>query len=193
MASHAAQNGVGASQIHPAAPAATEAAAGVPEQAVSATAAPGVSASMSRADMDAAGKAQPTHGSMSNADSSGAQGVGAADQRHQGSAIANSMLDKQKQQNGPAGQSAQNSREATPELKLDQLDVKTDQVRWQPHTEHLEPCSFIVSLFSAWTLPAFTLKPATPCLASCTCNHAYGAGWQASKRHSCACIQSGEG
>lgn len=193
MASHAAQNGVGAPQIHPAAPAAAEAAAGVPEQAGSAPAAPGISASMSHADMDAASKAQPTHGSMSNADSSGAKGVGATDQQHQGSDIASSMPDKQKQQNGPAGQSAQNSREATPELKLDQLDVKTNQVRWQPHTEHLEPCSFIVFLFTAWTPTAFTLKPATPCLASCTCNHAHGAGWQASKRHSCARIQSGEG
>ena len=197
VASHAAQNEVGAPQIHPAAPAATEAAAGVPEQAGSAPAAPSVSASMSHADMDAAGKAQPTHGSMSNADSSGAKGVGAADQQHQGSAIANSMSDKQKQQNGPAGQTAQqaaqNSREATPELKLDQLDVKTDQVRWQPHTERLKPCSFILFPFTAWTLTAFTLKPATPCLASCTCNHAHGAGWQASKRHSCARIQSGEG
>jgi hypothetical protein len=136
VASHAAQNGVGASKIHPATPAASETAAGVPEQAGSAAAALGVSASMSHADTDAAGTAQPTHGSISNADSSSAKGDYAADEQQQGSAIDNSMSDKQKQQNEPAGQSAQNTREATPELTVDGLEVKTDQVRQQPHKKH---------------------------------------------------------
>jgi hypothetical protein len=164
-------------------PVALKAAAGTPEEAIGAAAAPGIGNSISHAGMEAAGKAQSAHGSMSAADSSGAKGADAAAARqHQDSATARSRPDKQKHQKAPASQSAQNSREATPELKLDQLEVHTDQVKWQPHKEHFEPCSLTMSVMLAWTLKAFTQ------------GHACGAGWQVvSKWHSCACIQGGEG
>ena len=122
--SHAEQNGVAAQQRSSAPPAAAE-----PKQE-----SPSGQAIKQKESAEPAGAQSAGHeGDVSMSKAGGAESLGAKSfptaGSKQSSAAPNGVSLKQEQQDGAGANSAQQSREATPELKLERLDGRTGQVR----------------------------------------------------------------
>ena len=101
-------------------------------------------------EVSPAGEAAPA-GALS-ADGAGdvglTEGSSAQAGNKQGGAAQEGIAARQEQQNGPFLSSAQHSRAATPELKIERLDASTGQVR-SPHKGHMppsQPCGSVLSL-----------------------------------------------
>jgi len=126
--SHAEQNGFAAQQGSSAPPAAAE-----PEQESASGRAIKQEDSAELAGAESAGhEGDVSMSQAAGAESSGAKSFPTAGSK-QSSAAHNSVSLKQEQQDGAGASSAQQSREATPELKIERLDGRTGQV-WCIHT-----------------------------------------------------------
>jgi len=126
--SHAEQNGFAAQQGSSAPPAAAE-----PEQESASGRAIKQEDSAELAGAESAGhESDVSMSQAAGAESSGAKSFPTAGSK-QSNAAHNSVSLKQEQQDGAGASSAQQSREATPELKIERLDGRTGQV-WCIHT-----------------------------------------------------------